>query len=187
MGEGVGGPPGGDAPNRHGWQLPDDAASRVPGPPAYDAGGYDEQRPLQPPQDRPSAMPTTMPGSVSGLARAVNVASVQGGANGVQSTVVTFRLEQYDARAGRTGVVTVRLAGDSAIGFVADGDWVEVTGKTKRGFLTASRAVNHTSQAQYSAAGQGCAKIAAIVVFSLVVLFILGIGVSILLSVLGAR
>jgi hypothetical protein len=187
MGEGASGSPGGDAPNRHGWQLPDDT-SGVPGPPAYDAGRYDEQRPLPPPpQGRPSAMPTTMPGSVAGLARAVNVASVQGGANGVQTTVVTFRLEQYDARAGRTGVVTVRLSGDSAIGFVADGDWVEVIGKTKRGFLTASRAVNHTSQAQYSAAGQGCAKIAAIIAFCLILLFILGIGVTILLSVLGAE
>jgi hypothetical protein len=185
MGEATSGsPPGGEAPNRRGWRPPDDASasglSGSPGPERY------ELRPPEappPPPHQPAAPPTTLPGSVAGLARAVNTTSVQSGGNGVSTTVVTFRLEQYDARAGRTGVVTVRLFGDDALGFVSEGDWVEVVGKSKRGFIQAAKAVNHTSQAQYSRSGQGVVKVVQYIVFSLVVLFILTIFVSILVSI----
>src|SRR4051794_6479516 len=151
-----GSPPGGEAPYRRGWQLPDDvAAGEVSGSPASGPQRRDEgPRAAPPPPDLASAVPSTLPTSVAGLARAVNVTSVQAG-NGTSTTVVTFRLEQYDARAGRTGVVTVRLFGDDALGFVTEGDWVEVAGKAKRGFIKADRAINHTSQAQYSRSGQG--------------------------------
>lgn len=184
MGSATGGsPPGGEVPNRRGWRPPDDATSagNVGRPENWDVERYDRQ-PQPPPQERAPALPTTMPDSVTGLVRAVNTTSVPG-QNGVQTTIVTFRLEQYDPRAGRTGVMTVRLFGDEAIGFVTDGDWVEVTGKSKRGFLKADQAVNHTSHAQYSRRGQGCARAAFAVVFILAVLFVLAIFVSLLVSV----
>lgn len=156
-------PPEGDAPHPHGWQLPDDAASGEVSPSSGQESHHDEKTRGRPPP------PPTLPRSVTGLASSVNVAAAD----------VTFRLEQYDARAGRTGVVTVRLFGDAAIGFVTDGDWVEVTGKNKRGFLKAARAFNHTTQAQYSGRGNGCA----IVVVCLVALLSLVTVVSILLAI----
>jgi hypothetical protein len=174
--------PAGNPPNRRGWRLPDDVpAAGGPGP--Y-AERRDEPRPRIAPPPRPQAQqPSMLPGSVSGLARAVNVGTIQA-PNGTQTTVVTFRLEQYHASAGRTGVVTVRLFEENALGFVNEGDWIEVTGKIKHGFLKADKAVNHTSHAQYSRARHTAAKIVGAIALCLVLLFILGIGVSILLSVL---
>ena len=46
-------------------------------------------------------------------------------------------------------MVTVRMFGSGAIGFVSDGDWVEVQGESKRGFLNARVAVNRTSGAEF--------------------------------------
>jgi hypothetical protein len=45
--------------------------------------------------------------------------------------------------------VTARLHGDQAIGFVTEGDWVEVEGTLAGGFLEAKAAFNHTSGAQF--------------------------------------
>jgi hypothetical protein len=177
---------GGNPPNRRGWRLPEDGAPG--GPPGFPGPGRGEQRlrGAPPPWQAASAQPSTLPGSVSGLARAVNPTTVQN-PNGTSTTVVTFRLEQYDARAGRTGVLTVRLFEENALGFVNEGDWVEVTGKLKHGFLKADKAVNHTSQAQYSRSAHRAAKIIGAIAFCLVLMFILGIGVSILLSVLHSQ
>lgn len=159
--------PEGDAPHPHGWQLPDDAASGEVSTSSGQESHHEEKaRGRLPPAP-------ALPQSVTGLASSVNVAGAD----------VTFRLEQYDARAGRTGVVTVRLFGDAAIGFVKDGDWVEVTGKTKRGFLKAARAYNHTTQTQYSGRGNGCA----IVVVCLVALLSLVTVVSIFVAIMQNR
>ena len=199
---------GGTAPNRRGWRLPDDMApGRAPGfpgsgpgypgsgpgypgsGPGYPGSGPGGQRPRgatpSPWQSAP-AQPNLLPKSVAGLARAVNVSTVQN-PNKTATTMVTFRLEQYDARAGRTGVLTVRLFEENALGFVNDGDWVEVTGKIKHGILKADKAVNHTSQAQYSRSKHLAAKIIGGIALFLILAFILGIGVSILLSVLHNR
>lgn len=177
---------GGNASNRRGWRLPDEtAAGGAPGYPRPDP----DQRPrgmAAPPPRELAAQPTTLPASVAGLARAVNPTTVQN-PNGTSTTVVTLRLEQYDARAGRTAVMTVRLFGENALGFVTEGDWVEVTGKVKNGFIKADKAVNHTSHARYSRSGGGAVKVVQIIIFCLILSFILGIGVSILLSVLHNR
>jgi len=178
---------GGNSPNRRGWRLPDDMApGGAPGFPGPRPGEQRLRGAAPPPRQAASAQPSMLSGSVSGLARAVNPTTVQN-PNGTSTTVVTFRLEQYDARAGRTGVLTVRLFEENALGFVNEGDWVEVAGKLKNGFLKADKAVNHTSHAQYSRSAHRAAKIISVIAFCLVLMFILGIGVSILLSVLQNR
>lgn len=180
---GGGSAPDGDPASRRGWRLPDDVTGGQSGPPPLERRPPDRPRAAPAPlRETASTPPATLPQGVAGLARGVAVTSVQS-PNGTQTTVVTFRLEQHDARAGRTGVVTVRLFGEQALGFAADGDWVEVTGKVKDGFLKAAHAVNHTTQAQYSRSGHGVANVVAIIAFCLVVLFILSIGISILLDV----
>jgi hypothetical protein len=133
---------------RRGWQPPtgsDSPPDRVPPRP----GGADPADVVNqghgPPQD--GRFRSVLPNSVAGQARNVAVGSVQG--PGGSAAVVTFRLEQYDPNAGRTGLVTVRMLGNQAMGFATEGDWVEVNGKSKRGFLDVEAAFNHTSGAQY--------------------------------------
>jgi hypothetical protein len=125
-----------------------------------------------------------MVGSVAGQASALATTSVQS-PNGVQTTVVTFRLEQYDARAGRTAVTTARMIGDQALGFAAEGDWIEVLGKSKHGIIEVSRAVNLTSQAQYSRPGEGCSKVALYVAYGVFIIVFLAIAGFIAFSILG--
>jgi hypothetical protein len=187
MGDAAGGTPaGGEAPDRRGWRPPDDAADAgIPASQVSDARRQNEAAPSAwslPPRHDASMMHTTMPGSVAGLARAVTATRVQGG-NGTETTVVTFRLEQHDPRAGRTSVMTVRLLGDDALGFVSEGDWVEVLGKAKRGFIEATKAVNHTSQAQYSRPTQALAKAVGCVFLGVFGLVFVGTVVLIIMSI----
>jgi hypothetical protein len=188
MGDAAGGsPPGGGSSNRRGWRPPDDLTPDGPsGASAPEPTSGNERRPAppSPPPVIASSLQTTLPGSVTGQASAVAATSVQS-PNGIQTTVVTFRLEQYDARAGRTGVTTVRLTGEHALGFVTEGDWVEVLGKSKHGFIEASKAVNHTSRAQYSRSGEGCSKAALYVAYALFGIVFLAIAGFIAFSILG--
>jgi hypothetical protein len=98
----------------------------------------------------------------------------------ISQAVVTFRLEQYDPYAGRTGLVTVRLLGNRAIGFVTEGDWIEVQGKAESGFINAETALNHTSGAQFRAP-KGCYRMSLGAVL-IMALFIFGIAASVLLG-----
>jgi hypothetical protein len=133
---------------RRGWQLP--AGSSLPSEPDRPSPGSSHppdavgQGRGQPEGDRPRSV---LANSVAGQARNVGMGTLQG--PGGSAAVVTFRLEQYDPNAGRTGLVTVRMVGNQAMGFATEGDWVEVNGKSKSGFLDAKTAVNHTSGAQY--------------------------------------
>jgi hypothetical protein len=84
-------------------------------------------------------------GSEIGQARDV---SVQSPKNGID-LFLGFRLERHDAKSGRLGPVAVRLAGDGALGFASEGDWVEVQGKAKNGLINGNRAFNHTTRIGY--------------------------------------
>jgi hypothetical protein len=90
--------------------------------------------------------------------------------------VVTFRLEQHAPAAGRTSMVTVRLHGSRAIGFVSEGDWVEARGHSRHGFLNAEVALNRTSGAEYRSAskvGRRVGHVIFYIIFTLIVLTIL--------------
>lgn len=73
--------------------------------------------------------------------------------NRIGEPVVILRLEQHNAHAGRTSVAVVRLIGAEALGFAERGDRVEVTGKQRKAYMAASRAVNHTTGATYAGGG----------------------------------
>jgi hypothetical protein len=122
--------PSGLDPPRSAGSEPADAVSQRPGPPEG---------------DRPRSV---LANSVAGQARDVAVGSMS--ISGGSLAVVTFRLEQYDPHAGRTGLVTARLLGDTAMGFATEGDWVEVNGKHEGGFINVQAAFNHTSGAQFT-------------------------------------
>jgi hypothetical protein len=133
---------------RRGWQPPtgsDSPPGAVPPRPSGSDPADAVKQEHRPPQG--GRFSSVLPNSVAGQARNVGVGTRQGPGGSV--AVVTFRLEQYDPNAGRTGLVTVRMVGNQAMGFATEGDWVEVNGKSKSGFLDAKTAVNHTSGAQY--------------------------------------
>jgi hypothetical protein len=160
---------------RRGWQLPAGSNPQHEG----SANPPEVARQGQGPSEisRPRSV---LPHSLAGQARNVALGTMQTSGTTSQA-VVTLRLEQYDPYAGRTGVVTVRLNGDQAIGFVTDGDWVEVQGKAEHGFINAKAAFNHTSGAEFHEA-RGCGRAIAIIGTVLVILFILYIVVSVMLG-----
>jgi hypothetical protein len=124
---------------RRGWEPP--TGSDPPRPAGSDPAKTPGRGPSPPEGDRPRSV---LGNSVAGQARDVAV-----GTMGEGISVVTFRLEQYDPHAGRTGLVTVRMVGPTAMGFATEGDWVEVNGKDKGGFINVKSAFNHTSRAQF--------------------------------------
>jgi hypothetical protein len=151
---------------RGGWQPPT-GSDLPPGPVEPHPAGADSQGPGPPEGDRPKSV---LDNSVAGQARDVAVGSMSG--PGGTESVVTFRLEQYDPHAGRTGLVTVRMVGNTAMGFATEGDWVEVNGKRKGGFLNVQSAFNHTSGAQFSRRF-GCLGAGMVIVVLSGILFIL--------------
>jgi hypothetical protein len=172
---GIAEPPEGRTPQRRaGWQLPGVSGSspRAPesGRPA--ASGRDASRT---PETRGALPPSpVLVGGIAGEARNIS----QGTAS-----EVTFRLERHDASAGRTSMVTVRLWGNGVAGFVSEGDWVEVQGKSKRGFLNAKAAVNRTSGAEFRSTTAGCRRVGVVVFvifFVISLLIIVGIFISVL-------
>ena len=141
-------PPPGQGPSRPaGWQHPDVSGRPAPVPRAVGqpARAPDPRAPAPGGGLRP---PPILPGGVAGEVRNVTQGTIQG-PNQTTRIVITFRLEQHNPSAGRTGMVTVRMFGSGAIGFVSDGDWVEVQGEPKHGFLNARVAVNRTSGAEF--------------------------------------
>jgi hypothetical protein len=168
-------PPGGQAPRRRaGWQLPGvPAGASGPPQPPRPAGGQPDRddRLKRRSAPRPSAV---LAGGIAGEARNIAQGTIQSSNSSVN--VVTFRLEQHDPSVGRTSMVTVRLYGGRAVGFVSEGDWVEAKGQSRHGFLNAEVALNRTSGAEFRSAskvgrriGHGIFYIA----FTLIVLTIL--------------
>ncbi len=98
--------------------------------------------------------------------------------------VSTFRLERHDPPARRTNQVTVRLTGNSAIGFASEGDWVEVLAPApaSRGFINVRRAINRTSGAEFQSSERGLTNGMQLAVEVLVIGVILTMG---LLSICG--
>jgi hypothetical protein len=160
---------------RRGWQPPtgsDPPPGQVPPrPKGSDPADVVNQGP---PLD--ARFRSVLPNSVAGQARNVSLGSLQGPGGSV--AVVTFRLEQYDPNAGRTGLVTVRMVGNQAMGFATEGDWVEVNGNFKRGVLDAKAAFNHTSGAQYRGSS-GHGRVLVIAVIAIVAVFTLFVAIMI--------
>jgi hypothetical protein len=75
--------------------------------------------------------------------------------NGPQtSTILSFRLEQFDQMSGdRTRVIPVELRGLSIVGIINDGDKVRVFGRVKEGLLRAKRVDNSTTGGMVEVAG----------------------------------
>jgi hypothetical protein len=86
-------------------------------------------------------------GGVVGVARNIQLRSQQSGFDKFQRTtqILSFRLEQYDRIGNRVRVVPVEMRGQNIIGFITDGDRVEVFGKEKDGLLRAD-AIENLSQ-----------------------------------------
>jgi hypothetical protein len=83
-------------------------------------------------------------GGVVGVARNIQLRSQQSGFANFQRTtqILSFRLEQYDRIGNRVRVAPVEMRGQNIIGFITDGDWVEVFGKEKDGLLDADATEN---------------------------------------------
>jgi hypothetical protein len=70
------------------------------------------------------------------------------------STIMSFRLEQFDQMSGdRTRVIPVELRGLSIAGIINDGDKVTVFGRVKEGLLRAKRVDNSTTGGMVEVAG----------------------------------
>ncbi|HET9895447.1 MAG TPA: hypothetical protein VFQ44_11005 [Streptosporangiaceae bacterium] len=96
--------------------------------------------------------------------------------------VSTFRLQRHDPPPGHAGSVTVQLTGSRAIGFAAEGDWVEVLGTANREFINVRRAINRTSGAEYQNPESGFTSGVQLAVEVLVIGFIFTMGI---LSIFG--
>jgi hypothetical protein len=89
-----------------------------------------------------------MRGGVIGQVSQVIVGSTM--ENRTTEALVMLRLERHDPHLGRTSIHEVRILGDESIGFASVGDWVEATGRQKRGYVNAIRCVNHTTGGIYA-------------------------------------
>lgn len=118
--------------------------------------------------------------TVTGVARAVVVRRVAASKNGEEG--IYFRVDRYDASGNRLPAVGVEMAPFRS-GHLTEGEEVEVVGRYKNGTLHARRVRNLatgadlTGQASWEKWALGCAGAA-------VMLFILGIAISIAYSVI---
>lgn len=160
-------------PGGSGWQssttinqvpptsIPQQLAASTPSPAPMQPGGH---------------------GGFMGIARGVQFRAEQGGSSGsYQRTtqVLGFRLEQYDQSGNRVRTLSVEMRGYSIIGFVNEGDQVEVFGQQENGLIRTKQLQNLTTGAMVKvketpkalqAVGIGCVAIvllAAIVVITL--------------------
>ncbi|WP_159395713.1 hypothetical protein [Streptomyces sp. 3211] len=116
----------------------------------------------------PAALPNGA-ALAEGLARGVQIRSESRG-EGISETVLTFRVERYDAAGDRTTLIPVEMRGLTYEGSIHEGDWVRVRGKAKSGTLRATRLENLTTGASVHAKGVSkAAYIAAISIFVLAV------------------
>ena len=86
------------------------------------------------------------PNEIEGQARGiVSRADGQGESGG--ETVWTFRVERYDDVGNRELLLPVEMRGYRFEGSIAEGDWVRLRGRMKRGTLEASEVENVTTGA----------------------------------------
>ena len=116
--------------------------------------------PTSVPRRSAASPPSTAPvkpgsqGGIVGVARNIQQRSEQSGYAGgnfgsYQRSVqiLSFRMEQYDRSGNRRQVVPVEMRGRSIMGFISDGDQVEVLGKWSGGLLQARQVYDLTTGA----------------------------------------
>jgi hypothetical protein len=127
-------------PGGLGWQSSTTMSQPLPVSPP--------KQPMAPPSH---SAPPTPPvkhrehGGIVGVARNIQLRQALSVSTGLQETILTFRLEQYDSGGNRTRVVPVEIRGLSLTGFISDGDWAEVSGKVKDGMVRAKQVRNLTT------------------------------------------
>lgn len=87
-------------------------------------------------------------------------------------TIVQFRLEAFDQDQGRLPSVPVRIRGEQAIGFAAEGEWVEMCGSVRGGRLRGRKGHNHSTGATYRSRW---ANLGLVAIFVAIALFVGGL------------
>ena len=87
-------------------------------------------------------------------------------------TIVQFRLEAFDQDQGRLPSVPVRIRGEQAIGFAAEGDRVEMCGSVRGGRLRGRKGHNHSTGATYRSRW---ANLGLVAIFVAIALFVGGL------------
>jgi len=104
---------------------------------------------------------------VRGTARDVNVRD---------NSILSFRIERYDASGDRLPPVGAELAGFRT-GQLSDGEEVEVSGRWSHGTLRATKIINLTTGAEVQGAPESarvaCAVIVAVVIAAMIVFIII--------------
>ena len=166
-----------------GWQSPTTVNQLLPSStPQRSAASTPPSAPITPPI-RPGRL-----GGIVGIARNVQQSSEQSGyaggkqGYGYQQTiqVLRFRLEQYDRSGNRTKVMSVEMRGRSIVGFISDGDQVEVFGKLEGGLIVAKQIQDVTTGAIVKAKGFSAAMkvfAAVITILALVIFAVVGYGI----------
>ncbi|WP_432139830.1 MULTISPECIES: zinc ribbon domain-containing protein [unclassified Streptomyces] len=136
---------------RHDWTA--ELTQRPPPPPTPPppAAPPKEER-QEPPQPPPLPPVRTLQGrgTITGVARQVQMRTeVQGNSNGTSTVVVcTFRVEVRNRAGTPVWVVPVEIRGRSFEGSLSDGDLVRAEGKARRGTLRVKRLHNLTTGAE---------------------------------------
>src|SRR5262249_28760703 len=141
------------------------------GPAGSDPAKAASQRPGPPEGDRPRSV---LANSVAGQARDVAAGSLSG--PGRRGAGGAFPVGPSDPPSRRAGAVAATQVGNTAMGFATEGDWVEVNGKPKGGFLNVQAAFNHTSGAQFRRR-YGCMGAGMVIMVLSLILFMLMIAV----------
>ncbi len=149
--------------------------------------------PIFVPQRSAAPTPATAPakpvsrGGYVGFARNIQPIRTEQSGYGQGSSgsyqILSFRLEQYDSSGNRTNVVPVDMRGRSIIGYISDGDRVEVLGKWEGGLLQ-SKLVHDLSTGATVKVKRGAALVVTLITMG-VILLLIGVGLFLFIPRLG--